>query len=113
MANLDHSQLQIVSAPSIGMQLVQVETSTIPGEIEAGDLLRIDFDQHAVSKDGFYVLQLGNWTGVRRFADTLEGPKVLDIDEWRPLPGGVQIMGYVDKVYTARNALNHSGVAHG
>lgn len=96
-----------------GMQLVQVETSTIPGEIEAGDLLRIDFDQHQVSKDGLYVLQTGDWTGVRRFADTLEGPMVLDIDEWRPLPGGVTIMGYVDEVYTARNAFNRAEVARG
>jgi hypothetical protein len=100
-------------APAAGVQLVQVEASTIRGEIEAGDLLRIDFDQHQVSKDGFYLLQLGNWTGVRRFADTLEGPMVLDIDEWRPLPGGVRIMGYVDKVYTARNAISHAEVARG
>lgn len=113
MTSFNLSQIQTVSAPTIGMQLVQVESSTIPGEIEAGDLLRIDFDQRAVSKDGFYVLQLGTWTGVRRFAATLEGPKVLDIDEWRPLPGGVQIMGYVDKVYAARNALNRAEVRHG
>lgn len=100
-------------APAAGVQLVQVEASTIRGEIEAGDLLRIDFDQHQVSKDGFYVLQLANWTGVRRFADTLEGPKVLDIDEWRPLPSGVQIIGYVDKVYTARNAISRAEVTRG
>lgn len=103
----DLLQIETVASPTVGVQLVQVATSTIPGEIEAGDLLRIDFDQHAVSKDGFYVLQLGDWTGVRRFADTLEGPKVLDIDEWRPLPSGVQIMGHVDMVYTARRAAAH------
>lgn len=110
-----HDLLHIatVAAPVVGVQLVQVAASTIPGEIEAGDLLRIDFDQHAVSKDGFYLLQLGNWTGVRRFADTLEGLKVLDINEWRPLPCGVQIMGYVDKVYTGRSAVSHAeGVRH-
>ncbi|MET3498166.1 hypothetical protein [Variovorax boronicumulans] len=110
----DLIQIETVAVCAVGLQLVQVSASTIPGEIEAGDLLRIDFDQHAVSKDGFYVLQLGDWTGVRRFADTLEGPKVLDIDEWRPLPGGVQIMGYVDKVYTGRGAVNRArGVRHG
>jgi len=107
------TSLTIVRSPRAGIELVQVEASTMSGQIEAGDLLRIDFDQHEFSKDGFYVLQLGQWTGVRRFADTIEGPKLLDLDQWRPMPGGVQILGYVDKVYTSRKTLNLGEVRRG
>lgn len=100
----DLLQVQTVTSPTAGVQLVQVATSTIPGEIEAGDLLRIDFDKHQVIKDGFYVLKRDRWTGVRRCTDTPLSPKVYDGGKWIVLPAGVQILGYVDMVYTARRA---------
>lgn len=97
--------MTIVRSPATGVQLVQVESSTLPGEIEAGDLLRIDFDQHHFTKDGLYVLQRGTWTGVRRFTGAIEGPKVLDIDRWADLPPAVSILGRVDMVYTSRRTF--------
>lgn len=96
--------IRYVQGPCEGLQLVQVESSTLPGEIEAGDLLRINFDQRDLERDGLYVLQLGRWTGVRRLSRTLQGPKVLDIDTWSTVGPDVSILGYVDMVYTARRA---------
>lgn len=96
--------LTIVRSPTAGTQLVQVEASTIPCEIEAGDLLRVDFDQHEVRKDGLYVVALGSWTGVRRFVRTPSGTRVLDIDRWAPVPASARILGHIQAVCTSRVA---------
>ncbi|WP_369650230.1 MULTISPECIES: hypothetical protein [unclassified Variovorax] len=94
--------LSIVQSPRAGVELVQVLSSTLPGEIEAGDLLRIDFEQRSFASDGLYVLRVGEWTGVRRISDTLGGLRILDINEWRPLGATVTILGRVEAAFTSR-----------
>lgn len=96
--------------PTAGVQVVRAETC-LPGEVEAGDLLCIDFDQHRVARDGLYVVQLGSWTGVRRFAHTIAGLQVHDLDRWRPAGGTLRILGYVAEVYAPRRTVE--GLRHG
>ncbi|OAK55020.1 hypothetical protein A3K87_04265 [Variovorax paradoxus] len=106
--------VSVVACPHAGVQLVQVDASTIPNEIEAGDLLRIDFDQRSFGRDGLYVLRVGKWTGVRRISDIVgEGPRVKQHDAWEALPTGVEILGYVGMVYTPRRAAALREVLHG
>ena len=96
---------RLTHPPVSGVQLVKVETSTLPGEVEPDDLLCIDFDQHRVARDGLYVVQLGSWTGIRRFVDTFDGLRVLDGDRWRPVGRTLRILGYVAEVYAPRRPV--------
>lgn len=66
-----------------GVRIVEVESSAHPPEIEAGDLLRVDFEQREIECDGFYALERGNWSGVRRFQHTPGGLFVFEGGEWR------------------------------
>jgi len=85
-----------------GVQLVQSASAALPGQIEAGDLLRIDFDQRVFDREGLYVMSLGRWTGVRRIVATLRGPRIEDGELGRPLGNGMQILGRVLQVYAPR-----------
>jgi hypothetical protein len=88
-----------------GVQLVQSASAALPGQIEAGDLLRVDFDQHTFDRDGLYVMSLGRWIGVRRVVDTLSGPRIEDGAHGRSLGNDLQILGRVLQVYAPRNPI--------
>lgn len=101
-ANAFESKLALPCGALAGVQLVQSASAALPGQIEAGDLLRVDFDQRVFDRDGLYVMALGSWTGVRRIADTLSGPRIEDGEHGRLLGNGVQILGHVQQVYAPR-----------
>ena len=82
-----------------GLHILQIEHSGLPGEVEAGDMLRVDFTQHQVTREGLYLVHLGAWTGVRRFMDKLRGAWALEEDGWQQVPATVRILGYVSEVH--------------
>lgn len=88
-----------------GVQIIQVESSTLPGEIEAGDLLKVNFDQQWPDRNGLYVVVRGSWSGVRRFTVAADGAlEVLDIDRWIPVAPELHltVRGRVQAIYKSR-----------
>lgn len=55
-----------------GLHLIQVQTTLLASEIEAGDCIEVDFDRRAVAYDGLYLVEIGHadgsrWHCARRF----------------------------------------------
>ncbi|RYF61687.1 MAG: hypothetical protein EOO27_01010 [Comamonadaceae bacterium] len=97
-----------------GLHLLHLEHSALPGEVEVGDMLRVDFTQHQVRREGLYLVHLGAWTGVRRFMGRLCGAWALEADGWQPVPSTLRILGYVAEVHRpGRDALGGREVSHG
>lgn len=85
-----------------GIHLVVAETSAVRGQVEAGDLLSIDFDEREFRSDGLYVVGLPRGACVRRIDRSLRGPVIDDCGTPCPLPADVQILGRVLQVYAPR-----------
>lgn len=99
-------------APATAM--IRAEASTPPGEVEAGDVLRIDFTQQQVTRAGLYLVHLGAWIGVRRFMDAVCGSWALEEDGWQPVPDSVRVLGYVSEVRkSCPRALDGREASHG
>lgn len=106
-----HTALSL--APT-GLHLLCLEHSGLPGEVEAGDMLCVDFTQHQVTREGLYLVHLGAWTGVRRFMDRLCGAWALEAEGWQPVPSTLRILGYVAEVHRpGQDALGGREVSHG
>ncbi|MDP9895338.1 hypothetical protein J2W32_004436 [Variovorax boronicumulans] len=104
-AHAAESALALLDKHMEGVQIVQSSSAALPGEIEAGDLLRIDFDQHCFGCDGVYLLRTQNgWTGVRRITSTVRGPLIEERQRRTPLGSNVQILGRVLQVYAPRQS---------
>jgi hypothetical protein len=100
---------EILAGLPQGVHIVQVENSALPGEVEAGDLLKVDFDQHSIALDGLYCLARGSWSGIRRFAHTLTGLQINDGGTWRLVApaelASVTVTGRVNAVYRSMGAF--------
>lgn len=65
-------------ARMFGRHLLQVHTCLLPGELEAGDVIQVDFDVQQVREDGIYLLRRTDadghqWFGARWFHASLAG----------------------------------------
>lgn len=88
-----------------GESLVPAGVCQVPGEIGAGDVLRVDFDADSVTRDGFYLVEAVtadgvDWMGCRRFARTVGGVLMQEAGQWIE-PAGLRIAGRVVTVYRA------------
>ena len=86
-----------------GIHLVQVEGSPAPG-IDAGDLLRINFNCRSIQEDGFYAMERRNGSnGIWRFARGLQGLMVQDRSQWRVVDpeelAAFSVQGHVQAIY--------------
>lgn len=96
------SALALPSNTPRGVHFVVADATALPGQVEAGDLLRIDFDQREFGMDSLYVVQLPRGVCVRRIDHSLRGPVIDDGDARRPLGDTVRILGRVLQVYAPR-----------
>lgn len=104
-----------VALPSVmqGIQLVQVESQAVLPGVNAGDLLRINFNNNCISVDGFYAIKrrANDWSGVRRFEIGLKGLKMLDCDQWKSMEpsdfDGIEVIGHVEKIYKSMGDIAH------
>lgn len=75
------------------------------GDIQADDLLRVNFDVNAVRVPGLYLVESDDnagWMGCRRLDVLLSGGVVVDqtgSGDWARFPAGIRVVGYVEQVY--------------
>lgn len=92
-----------------GLQLLQVDAPICYPEIQAGDVLEIDFDRRQLG-DGLYLLSMhehggasADWLGARRFARMPAGLQVQQGAEWisatPELMARVRVHGLVRRVF--------------
>lgn len=89
-----------------GVHLVPAGPCQLHGVIDAGDVLRVDFDCRVVKADGLYLVEAVSadgveWMGCRRFAVTVAGVQVEDGGAWCDVPSGLRVAGRVAQVYRA------------
>jgi len=89
-----------------------------PPQVDAGDLLEVDFDQRSLSSDGLYLVELietsggEKWRGCRRF-QRKPGEWWIDQSgdkEWSKISSvdaiGLRVVGYVREVYKPSRRIN-------
>jgi hypothetical protein len=95
-----------------GRGLIPADLCQYGDAVQAGDVLRVDFDTITVRKAGLYLVEAVNsegvtWMGCRRFDRSING---VSMDEsgrgdWRDLPSlsgaGLRVVGYVEQVFRA------------
>lgn len=109
--------LQAFCPPSVDPSgaIVEARHSIFPPQIEAGDMLCIDFTHTTLTHDSLYVVAFtdmhwGPWIGIRRFQLTAsgwqmsddvsgDGPTVLSAATLQNL----QVIGRIKQVYAARS----------
>lgn len=93
-----------------GIHLMEASSCSYPPQVNACDVLKVDFDCHAVVTDGLYLLYFldengqPKGCGCRRFALPLQGGTHVDEDgqgRWRAVDGTepIEIVGRVLKVF--------------
>lgn len=95
-----------------GQGNIDVHATMPEFDISSGDIMRVDFDCRRVTVDGLYLVQEGEWTGVRRFqrvpvpvSPTGIKIKLYDDTKWSDVTpemlDTLQIIGRVLRVFRA------------
>jgi hypothetical protein len=112
IATTSTSTLTTSTSTLTGRGLIPADLCQYGDAVQAGDVLRVDFDTITVRKSGLYLVEAVNsegvaWMGCRRFDPSING---VSMDEsgrgdWRDVPSlsgaGLRVAGYVEQVFRA------------